>query len=56
LPKRLWLSVVAQGGHEPQALHKALSEDGNPTLETVLKVLKAPGLSMRIEERGAEAA
>ena len=39
-----------------QALHKALSEDGNPTLETVLKVLKALGLHMRIEEAGAEAA
>ncbi len=37
-----------------QALHKALSEDGNPTLETVLKVLKALGLRMRIE--AAEAA
>jgi probable addiction module antidote protein len=36
-----------------QALHKALSEDGNPTLETVLKVLKALGLHMRIEEAGA---
>jgi probable addiction module antidote protein len=37
-----------------QALHKALSEEGNPTLDTVLKVLKALGLHMRIEE--AEAA
>jgi probable addiction module antidote protein len=26
-----------------QALHKALSEDGNPTLETVLKVLRRWG-------------
>ena len=33
-----------------RALHKALSADGNPTLETVLKVLKALGLHMRIEE------
>ena len=32
-----------------RALHKALSADGNPTLETALKVLKALGLRMRIE-------
>lgn len=30
----------------------ALSEDGNPTLDTVLKVLKALVLQMRIEESG----
>jgi probable addiction module antidote protein len=59
------LGAVARGGigklpreadMNRQALHKALSEDGNPTLETVLKVLKALGLHMRIEEAGAEAA
>lgn len=44
----------ARSRHDRQALHKALSEDGNPTLETVLKVLKALGLQMRIE--AAEAA
>ncbi|WP_174291008.1 addiction module antidote protein [Sphingomonas bacterium] len=33
------------------ALHKALSEKGNPTLETVLKVLEALGLRMHIERR-----
>jgi len=37
-----------------RALHKSLSEDGNPTRETVLKALKALGLQMRIE--AAEAA
>ena len=33
-----------------QALHKALSEKGNPRLDTVLKVL---GLQMRIEAQEA---
>jgi probable addiction module antidote protein len=48
--------LAREAGMNRQALHKALSEDGNPTLETVLKVLKALGLSMRIVERGTEAA
>ncbi|HWT12550.1 MAG TPA: addiction module antidote protein [Allosphingosinicella sp.] len=46
--------LAREAGMNRQALHKALSENGNPTLETVLKVLKALGLHMRIEE--AEAA
>ena len=45
--------LAREAGMNRQALHKALSEDGNPTLETVLKVLKALGLHMRIEESGA---
>lgn len=36
-----------------QALYEALSEKGNPTLSTVLAVLKALGLHMRIEEAPA---
>ncbi|HEV7661850.1 MAG TPA: addiction module antidote protein [Allosphingosinicella sp.] len=46
--------LAREAGMNRQALHKALSEGGNPTLETVLKVLKALGLQMRIE--AAEAA
>ena len=42
--------LAREAGMNRQALHKALSEDGNPTLDTVLKVLKALGLHMRIEE------
>jgi probable addiction module antidote protein len=41
--------LAREAGMNRQALHKALSENGNPTLETVLKVLKALGLQMRIE-------
>jgi len=32
--------LARDAGMNRQALHKALSEDGNPTLDTVLKVLK----------------
>jgi len=45
--------LARDAGMNRQALHKALSEDGNPTLETVLKVLKALGLQMRIEAKEA---
>ena len=48
--------LARDAGMNRQALHKALSEDGNPTLGTVLKVLKALGLQMRIEESSAREA
>ena len=35
-------------GIKRQALYRALSKDGNPTLETVFKVMKALGLRMQI--------
>lgn len=48
------LSKLARDtGLNRQALHSALSEDGNPTLDTVLRVLKALGLQMKIEEMEA---
>ena len=43
--------LAATTGLTRSALHKALSEKGNPTLETVLKVLDALGLQMHIERR-----
>lgn len=43
--------LSASTGLSRGALHKALSEQGNPTLETVVKVLKALGLQMHIERR-----
>jgi probable addiction module antidote protein len=46
--------LAREAGMNRQALHKALSEDGNPTLDTVLKVLRALGLHMRIEEGPGE--
>lgn len=36
-------------GMKRQQLYRALSADGNPTLATVLKVIKALGLEMKIE-------
>lgn len=41
-------------GLSRQALHKALSKGGNPTLATVLRVLRALGLHMKIEEQSTE--
>ena len=46
--------LATETGLNRQSLHKALSEGGNPTLDTVIKVLKALGLHMRIEEAPAE--
>ena len=40
-------------GIKRQALYRALSKNGNPTLDTVLKVTKALGLQMTIERRAA---
>jgi probable addiction module antidote protein len=48
--------LAREAGMNRQVLHEALSEDGNPTLDTVLKVLKALGLQLRIEEVETEAA
>ena len=45
----------ATGLHR-QTLQKALRDKGNPTLDTVIKVLAALGLRMTIERREAEAA
>lgn len=36
-----------------QALYSALSENGNPTLETLVSVLKALGLQLTVQKRAA---
>lgn len=36
-----------------QALYTALSEDGNPTLETLTSVLDALGLELTVQKRAA---
>lgn len=49
--------LSAETGLQRQALHKALSPNGNPRLDTLLKVLGALGLRARVEEaQTAEAA
>ncbi|UAK24168.1 addiction module antidote protein [Sphingomonas nostoxanthinifaciens] len=40
-------------GMKRQALYRALATDGNPTLATVMKVLKALDLQIKIEPRVA---
>ena len=45
--------LARESGMNRQALHKALGQEGNPTLDTVIKVLHALGLRMRIEEKPA---
>ena len=41
--------LARDAGLDRSGLYKALSEDGNPSFATVLKVMSALGLRMRIE-------
>ena len=41
--------LAARTGVNRQALYTALSENGNPTLETLLKVLAAMGVRLKCE-------
>ena len=41
--------VARDAGLSRESLYRALSEDGNPGFATVLKVVRALGLRMRIE-------
>jgi probable addiction module antidote protein len=49
-------ALAEETGLSRQALHRALSEKGNPTLETILKVTKALGLQLTAKSRETEAA
>jgi probable addiction module antidote protein len=42
-------AVAAQAGISREALYRALSPRGNPTLKTILAVLKAVGMRLSIE-------
>lgn len=46
--------VADEAGLSRQSLHKALSEAGNPTLDTIMKVLDALGLQLDVKERELE--
>lgn len=48
--------IAARAGVNRQALYTALGENGNPTLETLLKVLSALGLKLKCEASLAAAA
>jgi len=48
--------LAKDAGLNRQALYQALREGGNPTLDTVLKVLKALGIELQARERDLEPA
>jgi len=45
--------IAKKSGLGRQALYRALSEDGNPALETLLGVLDALGLQLTVQPRAA---
>lgn len=45
--------IARKSGLGRQALYRALSEDGNPMLETLLGVLDALGLQLTVQPRAA---
>ncbi|MEK6541824.1 MAG: addiction module antidote protein [Pseudomonadota bacterium] len=48
--------IAGKTGVNRQALYIALSENGNPTLETLLKVMSALGIKLKCEVDMAKAA
>ena len=45
--------IAKKAGLGRQALYTALSENGNPTLETLIAVLDALGLELSVQKRAA---
>lgn len=45
--------IARKAGVGRQALYSALSENGNPTLDTLLGVLDALGLQLTVQKRAA---
>jgi probable addiction module antidote protein len=45
--------IARKAGVGRQALYAALSENGNPTLETLTSVLSALGLQLTVQKRAA---
>jgi probable addiction module antidote protein len=45
--------IARKAGVGRQALYNALSESGNPTLETLTSVLSALGLQLTVQKRAA---
>lgn len=45
--------IARKAGVGRQALYSALSENGNPTLETLTAVLSALGLQLSVQKRAA---
>src|SRR5690606_842495 len=49
-------AVAAEAGISREALYRSLSPNGNPTLKTLLAVLKAVGMKLSVEPGEREAA
>ncbi|QJB68691.1 addiction module antidote protein [Parasphingorhabdus halotolerans] len=49
-------AIAEKSGVKRQALYRSLSEDGNPTLETLLGVLGALDLRLTVKEGATKAA
>ena len=47
------IKIAKKTGLGRQALYTALSENGNPTLETLISVLSALGLELKVQKRAA---
>jgi probable addiction module antidote protein len=45
--------IAKKAGLGRQALYNALSDNGNPTLETLIAVLNALGLELSVQKRAA---
>lgn len=45
--------IAKKSGLGRQALYRALSEEGNPTLETLTSVLSALGFQLSVQKRAA---
>jgi probable addiction module antidote protein len=45
--------ISKETGLGRESLYKALSGDGNPSFDTILKVTKALGLKLRVESLAA---
>ena len=45
--------LAAETGFKRQQLYRSLSEDGNPTLETLTRVMKALGFRLTAEREAA---
>lgn len=48
-------ALARKTGVNRQALYTALSENGNPTLDTLLKVMAALGMRLKVESDSAKA-
>ena len=46
-------ALAAETGFKRQQLYRALSEDGNPTLDTLTKVVRALGFRLSVEREPA---